>query len=192
MVNASPLIVLGKLGQLDLLSSLCAELVVPAAVVREVCAGPADAPPRRALEAEELDRREPVLAVDSVVAAWDLGAGEAEVLTTTTRTGYSPEREAGSVRRGPAAYERRGGDDDVPALLQDEEGSLLTSARGSVFVSAEDSGSDPTGVLVHDVLLAIHSDRGRTPRPAGVERGPAKVSRCAAPPVPFATRGGMH
>ena len=81
MVNASPLIVLGKLGHLDLLSSLCAEVVVPEAVVREVCAGPVDDPARRALEADELGRREPVLAVDSVVAAWDLGAGEAGVLT---------------------------------------------------------------------------------------------------------------
>ena len=81
MVNASPLIVLGKLGHLDLLSSLCAEVVVPAAVVREVCAGPIDDPARRALEAEELGRQESVPAVDAVVAAWDLGAGEADVLT---------------------------------------------------------------------------------------------------------------
>ena len=81
MVNASPLIVLGKLGHLDLLTSLCAEVVIPDAVVREVCAGPVEDPARRVLEAEELGRTEQVPAIESVVAAWDLGAGEAEVIT---------------------------------------------------------------------------------------------------------------
>ena len=89
VVNASPLIVLGKLGHLDLLSSLCAEVVIPDAVVREVCAGPADDPARRVLEAEELGSREQVTVIDPVVAAWDLGAGEAEVLTWARRhAGY--------------------------------------------------------------------------------------------------------
>lgn len=85
MVDASPLIVLGKLGQLDLLRSLRAEVVVPEAVVREVCAGPADDPARGVLEAEGLGRRQPAADIDAVVATWDLGPGESAVLTCVRR-----------------------------------------------------------------------------------------------------------
>ena len=44
VVNASPLIVLGKLGQLPLLTRLADELVIPADVAREVAAGPDEDP----------------------------------------------------------------------------------------------------------------------------------------------------
>ena len=40
VVNASPVILLGKVGHLDLLELLCTQMVIPAAVVAEVCAEP--------------------------------------------------------------------------------------------------------------------------------------------------------
>ena len=46
VVNASPIILLAKVGQVELLPKLAGELVVPAAVVAEIEAGPASDPAR--------------------------------------------------------------------------------------------------------------------------------------------------
>ena len=40
VLNASPLILLGKAGHIGLLEALCSEMVIPAAVAAEVRAGP--------------------------------------------------------------------------------------------------------------------------------------------------------
>jgi predicted nucleic acid-binding protein len=40
VVNASPLIALGKVGQLDLLSGLSQDLLLPEPVVQEILVGP--------------------------------------------------------------------------------------------------------------------------------------------------------
>lgn len=47
MVNASPLIILSKMGQFQLLPSLAQSLVIPAAVASEVQAGPEADPARQ-------------------------------------------------------------------------------------------------------------------------------------------------
>lgn len=44
VVNASPLILLAKVGHLDLLSKLAEEVIIPASVVNEVKQGPPDDP----------------------------------------------------------------------------------------------------------------------------------------------------
>lgn len=40
VLNASPVILLGKVGQIGLLEALCGEMVIPAALAAEVRAGP--------------------------------------------------------------------------------------------------------------------------------------------------------
>lgn len=52
VVNASPLIVFGKIGQLDLLTRLAREVVVPQVVATEIIAGPENDVARLAVEAE--------------------------------------------------------------------------------------------------------------------------------------------
>jgi hypothetical protein len=52
VVNASPLIVFGKIGQLDLLTRLPKEIVVPQAVATEIVAGPENDAARLAVEAK--------------------------------------------------------------------------------------------------------------------------------------------
>ena len=91
VLNASPLILLGNVGRIGLLETLCTEMVVPAAVVAEVRAGP-----HRDASQDWLESRTPacvrhVEQVDPVVEAWDLGAGESEVLTWARQ---NPEYEA--------------------------------------------------------------------------------------------------
>lgn len=52
VVNASPLIVFGKIGQLDLLAQLPKEIIVPQAVANEILAGPETAQPDLQLKRE--------------------------------------------------------------------------------------------------------------------------------------------
>jgi predicted nucleic acid-binding protein len=86
VVDASPLILLGKVGRVDLLHELCDELVVPEIVVREVGAKE---------EGEALIERlaslpgaifEPEVVVASELRAWDLGRGESQVLALAVLT----------------------------------------------------------------------------------------------------------
>jgi len=87
VVNASPLILFGKLGHLDLLEGLALRLVVPLAVVDEIAVGvSADAGGgvldwARAHEASNLS-------VPSSILGWDLGAGETQVITHCLAGGY--------------------------------------------------------------------------------------------------------
>lgn len=82
VVNASPLISLGHIGQLGLLSSLAQEVVVVPAVVTEVlhAADAASAALTAALSASQLHQVKAV-EPDSTIALWGLGAGETEVLS---------------------------------------------------------------------------------------------------------------
>ncbi|MGF1495899.1 MAG: DUF3368 domain-containing protein [Elainellaceae cyanobacterium] len=83
VVNASPLIALFKSGQADLLPQLFEEIVVPQGVWEEVTTSkPSD------VAAQQLKTvlwvRQVQSLVTPVVAAWDLGKGESEVLSWVT------------------------------------------------------------------------------------------------------------
>ena len=81
VVNASPVIVLGKLGQLRLLTQLTDELVIPAGVATEIAAGPVDDAGATWIESVKNDLVHGPVDVDPVVAAWELGMGESEVIS---------------------------------------------------------------------------------------------------------------
>ncbi len=98
VVNASPLIVLSKVGHQHLLTELADEVVVPQAVVDEINAGPADDPARNYLAGAPL----PVLVTvsDPLVQAWDLGAGETAVLSyALNHSGWRAVIDDGAARR---------------------------------------------------------------------------------------------
>ncbi len=78
VVNASPLILLGKVGRCELLSRLGGSVWVPEGVVAEVEAEPDD-PAANALQRFEWLKRAAVVVPD-VIKVWDLGRGESEVL----------------------------------------------------------------------------------------------------------------
>ena len=81
VVNASPVILLGKVGHLGLLEALCAQLIVPAAVVTEVCAEPHRDAGQDWLQGQARAYVRDVGPVDSLITTWDLGIGESKVLT---------------------------------------------------------------------------------------------------------------
>lgn len=79
--DASPIILLTKVGQSHLLTQLPDQFVIPASVADEVQAGPpGDAARQWMLEVGKAFV-EPVSRIPTEVASWDLGRGETEVLS---------------------------------------------------------------------------------------------------------------
>jgi predicted nucleic acid-binding protein len=74
-------ILLGKVGHLGLLEALCAQLIVPAAVVTEVCAESHRDAGQDWLRGQARAYVRDVGPVDSLITTWDLGIGESKVLT---------------------------------------------------------------------------------------------------------------
>ena len=79
IVDASPLILLGKIGRLDLLRVGGSEVVVPA-VLEEVGGHEPDDAAAQEIVLTSWVRIAPSAPIPSSVQAWDLGAGETAVL----------------------------------------------------------------------------------------------------------------
>lgn len=80
VVNACPLIVLGKTRKIEWLVSLCEELVVPKGVAEEIEQGVPDDAARKWIAAEGQFRIRAKGVVPNSILEWDLEAGETEVL----------------------------------------------------------------------------------------------------------------
>ena len=80
VVNASPLILLARIGRAELLRDLPARVVVPRAVAAEINAGPEDDPARQALARGQFQIVD-TPAPSTEILTWDLGAGETAVLS---------------------------------------------------------------------------------------------------------------
>ena len=79
VVNASPVIVLARIGQAGLLSALAQQVVMPEAVANEILAGPPDDPACLAVQQGKfaIVKAPPP---HETLLAWDLGLGETSVL----------------------------------------------------------------------------------------------------------------
>jgi predicted nucleic acid-binding protein len=80
IVNASPLILLGKVDHAFLLTGLADELLVPEAVVLEVGSKPGGRGVLEQLASSSGVRMGVPIEVPAEIGAWDLGAGESQVL----------------------------------------------------------------------------------------------------------------
>ena len=80
VLNASPVICLAKVGQIDLLLQLAEEIILPEAVANEILAGPEGDAARQILSVQQLPVISRVKLRDEIMA-WDLGAGETAVLS---------------------------------------------------------------------------------------------------------------
>jgi predicted nucleic acid-binding protein len=80
-VNASPLIALGKIGEIALLESLCPTLVIPEGVAREIRQGTEDDPAASWLRGAGAAYVRALASSPSLVLSWDLGLGETEVIS---------------------------------------------------------------------------------------------------------------
>jgi predicted nucleic acid-binding protein len=100
VVNASSVILVSRIGRLDLVERLAPRTLIPNAVIEEVRAGQhKDAPSAAALEWTARYRVED-LAVTASIERWDLGLGESQVIAHRLMTFRSLDRSASScVRR---------------------------------------------------------------------------------------------
>jgi predicted nucleic acid-binding protein len=81
VINASPLILLGKINRLDLLQTLAPSFIVPRAVMDEILAGPDPDPAKRWFLGRVSEGHVvPDIPTPLEILAWDLGAGETAVL----------------------------------------------------------------------------------------------------------------
>ena len=85
VLNASPLIVLGKVGLLHLLPSLAEVVVIPEGVSKEILAGRPGDPAREWLKGPNKAFVREVGPSEPEVLKWDLGLGETEVLSFAYR-----------------------------------------------------------------------------------------------------------
>jgi len=80
VVNASPVILLGKIGRLDLLECLLAEVVVPNAVILEIQPGVGEHEAVQSTADWAVSRRVPDVPIPLSIERWDLGLGESQVI----------------------------------------------------------------------------------------------------------------
>lgn len=102
IVDASPLIVLTKVGQAQLLESLAEQLIVPASVAAEVEAGP-PADPARILLKSGFGASEVAREIPAAIRDRGLGKGETEVLALAHRQGAVAVIDDAAARRSANA-----------------------------------------------------------------------------------------
>lgn len=103
-LNASPLIVLARVGLEDLPQSLAAEVVVPLPVAKEIGAGPLLDPARQALASDRFTVVYMPPAPPELLA-WDLGPGETAVLSwAIAQNGWTVILDDAEARRCARAF----------------------------------------------------------------------------------------
>jgi len=100
VLNSSPVILLAKISGLDLLSRLTSHLVIPSGVAEEIADGPDGDPSKAWLAGAGAPLVVEVQEVDPLVASWDLGLGESQVLTWAhSRRGFEAILDDGAARK---------------------------------------------------------------------------------------------
>lgn len=150
VLNASPLIVLARVGLEDLPLSLAAQVVVPRPVAEEIEAGPPLDPARQALASGRLTVVDTPLPPPELLA-WDLGYGETAVLSwAMAQNGWTAILDDAEARKCARAF-------SVPlkgtlalVLLAKQRG-MIPSAAG-VIQAMVNAGFHLDGPLIRDVL----------------------------------------
>ena len=150
VVNASPLIIVGKIDQLHVLRELAETLVVPTAVAHEIASGPESDPARQWLAGPGNEHIRDARELAPIVANWDLGRGEGEVLSWAfRRPGFEAILDDLAARKCAAAL-------SIPVrgtlgilLLAKREGHLTT--MGPVLERIQQAGLH----ISPDVLEAV-------------------------------------
>lgn len=81
IIDASPLILLGKINRIDLLEKLAPTLLIPFEVRAEILAGPDPDPAKVWIQRESgANWGQSTIPIPTEVVAWDLGVGESAVI----------------------------------------------------------------------------------------------------------------
>lgn len=105
VINASPLILLGKINQLELVERLASRLIVPQSVTDEIAAGAQDRSIQSTLNWAQRHIH-PDMAVPVSILKWDIGAGESQVLAQCMRhNGSKAVLDDGEARAAAQAHQ---------------------------------------------------------------------------------------
>lgn len=153
IVDASPLIVLARIGMENIFFTLANRVVVPQAVAMEIEAGPSDDQARRVLNTG----RFPIVPTPPPPAdllAWDLGSGETAVLSmAVSETGWIAILDDAAARKCARSF-------SVPIkgtlalVLMAKQRGLIPSA-GEVLRSLRTSGFHLNDKTVREALKRI-------------------------------------
>ncbi len=127
IINSSPLIVLFKSQQAELLPQLFTEILVPEGVWNEITAAGQNDVASQELPSTSWVQRVEVEVIAPEVAAWDLGPGESEVLSLSLKTA-----DGGAIV------------DDRAARRCAQALGIVTLGTGGVLVLAKRRGLIPT------------------------------------------------
>jgi len=81
VLNASPLITLGRVSGIMLVERMCSDLIVPAGVAQELDRGPVDDPAKTWIHGEGASFVRRLEKIPPLILSWDLGEGETEVIS---------------------------------------------------------------------------------------------------------------
>jgi len=153
VINASPLILLGKLGRTDLLEKLARQVLVPQAVFREVVAGATGDAAMQAALGWAAPRVQNDILVPPAISAWDLGAGESQVLAHCLAGGHRAVLDDGEARAAAKVHS---------VLLVGSLGVILRARKAGLIPAARplveqliESGSYLSADLVRQALLKV-------------------------------------
>jgi predicted nucleic acid-binding protein len=150
ILNASPLIVLARLGYKDLFSKLADQVVIPQAVATEILAGPEEDQARRAVEAKQfaiVDAPPP----PAEILAWDLGDGEAEVLSLAlSEAGWTAILDDAAARKCAQSFSVPIKGTLAVVILAKQRGLIPSAAQ--VLRALRASGFRLDDAIIHQVL----------------------------------------
>jgi len=128
VINASPLILLGKLRRLDIVEALASSVVVPESVLREVSAGLRKDEAGSATLDWASARQVADVPLPVSIASWDLGPGESQVIAHCLAGAQVPVLDDGEARACALAH-------SLPLIgtlgiiLRAKKGGLIPAAR---------------------------------------------------------------
>jgi predicted nucleic acid-binding protein len=153
VVNASPLILMGKLDQLDLIQRLSARLIVPSAVIQEIGAGVCDTATRKTID-WATRFVVPDQEVPASILSWDVGAGESQVLTHCLSSGGLAILDDGAARAAAKALQIQL-TGSLGIILRAKKSGIISAARPLIDQLVA-SGSYLSTSLISAALLKVN------------------------------------
>ncbi|MCD6289567.1 MAG: DUF3368 domain-containing protein [Anaerolineae bacterium] len=169
VLNASPIIVLARIGQEHLLRALTNGVMVPRAVVTEIEAGPADDPARHLIAEGYLTIVEAAPVPE--ILAWDLGAGETAVLSyALSKPGWMAILDDAAARKCARSFGLRFKGTLAVVILAKQRG-LIPSAT-EVLCSLLNTGFHLDENVIREALSRTVGEKLKKSRPKAAGNTP--------------------
>jgi predicted nucleic acid-binding protein len=153
VINASPLILFGKLRRLDLLEKLTSNVYVPCSVFNEVLVGVNKYPITKSTLEWAENRQVNDLKLSDSIVRWDLGIGESQVIANALSSGFRAVLDDGKGRACALSH-------SLPIIgslgiiLRSKQQGLVSAAK-PLIEQLRISGSFLDDKLVAQVLIML-------------------------------------